>query len=125
MRDLIGLYMAHYSGRDTTRVQRLAWWAQQLGQLSLQEVADDHVYAALEALANRPSRYYAGKDAEGQPVYRAKDKAIAPATVNRRRESGRRHHVGHQAPNCAKGPRPPLAFDRAQSREQRAHAVLE
>lgn len=80
---LIELYMAHYSGRDTTRVQRLSWWAGHLGKLALQDVTDDHIHAALEGLAQQPATYYAGKDAGGNPIYKAKRKAIAPATINR------------------------------------------
>lgn len=81
--DLIDLYMAHYAGRDPTRVQRLTWWKGKLGAVTLAEVSDDHVHAALEQLANRASRYFAGKDADGQPIFKARGKPIAPATLNR------------------------------------------
>lgn len=81
--DLVDLYMAHYVGRDTTRVQRLAWWRRQVGQVALQDLTDDHVHAALQGLTHQRSRYYAGKDADGQPIYRAKRREMAPATVNR------------------------------------------
>jgi integrase len=80
---LIDLYMAHYAGRDTTRVQRLAWWNAQMGTLALQDLSDDHVHAAIEQLATKHSRYFAGRDADGQAVYRAKKGALAPATLNR------------------------------------------
>lgn len=81
--DLVDLYMAHYDGRDTTRVQRLTWWKARLGALPLAELSDDHVHAAIEELANQHSRYYAGKDADGAPIYRAKKKPLTPATLNR------------------------------------------
>lgn len=82
--DLIDVYMAHYSGRDETRVQRLAWWSTQLAGIALQDLSDDHVHAALEGLAERPARYYAGKDADGQRIYKAKKNTrLAAATVNR------------------------------------------
>lgn len=80
---LIGLYMAHYAGRDTTRLQRLSWWLAKLGALALQDVTDDHIHEALEGLAQQPATYYAGLDACSQPIYKAKRKAIAPATINR------------------------------------------
>lgn len=83
MAEVIDLYMAHYAGRDTTRVQRLTWWRKQLGQTALQDLSDDQVHAALDTLTNQPSRYYAGNDADGQPVYKAKKKQLAPATINR------------------------------------------
>ena len=81
--DLIDLYMAHYAGRDPTRLQRLTWWRGQVGQVALQDLTDDHVHAALEALGSQASRFFAGTDADGRPVYRAKRKPLAPATVNR------------------------------------------
>ena len=80
---LIDLYMAHYAGRDTTRVQRLAWWAAQLGALTLSEVSDDQVHASLEHLATRVSRYFAGLDADEKPIFKARRRPLAPATVNR------------------------------------------
>ncbi len=38
---LVDLYMAHYEGRDTTRVQRLSWWVERLGGVRIDEVSDD------------------------------------------------------------------------------------
>lgn len=81
--DLIDLYMAHYEGRDETRVQRLGWWRARIGESALQELSDDQVHAALEALANQRSRFYAGRDADGNKVYKAKGEKLAPATLNR------------------------------------------
>lgn len=81
--DLIDLYMAHYAGRDETRLQRLTWWKARLGQLALQDLTDDHVHAAVEDLATQHSRYYAGKDADGRPIHRSKRKPLSPATLNR------------------------------------------
>jgi integrase len=80
---LIDLYMADYSGRDDTRAQRLAWWRGQLGATTLADISDDHVAAALDHLATNPPRYFAGKDADGRPIMRAKRAKLAPATVNR------------------------------------------
>jgi len=80
---LIELYMGEYAGRDGTRAQRLAWWAGQLGAVTLADLSDDHVAAALDHLAVNPPRYFAGKDADGRPIMRAKRKTLAPATVNR------------------------------------------
>jgi integrase len=80
---LIDLYMAHYAGRDTTRTQRLTWWSTQLGALRLDELTDDHVHAALEVLAAHPPRRWNGKAFDGSPVFKAKARPIAPATINR------------------------------------------
>lgn len=81
--ELVDLYMTQYAGRDTTRTQRLTWWVAQLGSRRLDELGDDEVHVALEGLANRPARCYAGKDAEGRSILRSKGKRPAPATVNR------------------------------------------
>lgn len=81
--DLIDLYMAHYAGRDTTRVQRLGWWKAKLASVTLQDLSDDHVHAALEDLAQQHARYFAGKDADGNAIHKAKRKPLAPATINR------------------------------------------
>ncbi len=83
MPEVIDLYMAHYAGRDPTRLQRLSWWATRLRGQTLEGLSDDDVHAALEALGEQHSRYYAGDDADGRAIYRAKRKPLAPATVNR------------------------------------------
>lgn len=83
IRELIHAYMAEYAGRDTSRAQRLEYWAATLGDIPLGELDDDHVFDALEALANRRGRYFAGHDALGQRILKAKKQRLAPATVNR------------------------------------------
>ena len=81
--ELIGEYMAQYAGRDTTRAQRLRWWAVQLGDVRLADFDDDRAYYAMEDLAAQSGRYWAGTDADGRVIYKAKKKPLAPATVNR------------------------------------------
>lgn len=81
--DVIDLYMQQYAGRDTTRMQRLTWWRSQVGTIALQDLSDDEVHAALESLSTQAVRYFAGKDADDRPIYKAKRKPLAPATVNR------------------------------------------
>ena len=80
---LIELYMAHYAGRDGTRLQRLGWWSAQLGAVRLEDVTDDHLHVAIESLTGQAARYYAGKDADGNAIHKAKRKPLAPATLNR------------------------------------------
>ena len=83
LRDLVDLYMLHYAGRDGARAHRLAWWQAQLGPHPFTEISDDHIHAALEGLAHREARYYAGKDADGVPIYKGKGRPMLPATINR------------------------------------------
>lgn len=80
---LVDLYMAYYAGRDVSRVHRVAWWRQQLGDVPLKDVSDDLVFSVLQALAHQQSRYYAGKDADGRKIYKARPSKMAPATLNR------------------------------------------
>ena len=83
LRELVDLYMGHYTGRDETRTQRLAFWVQQLGDVALQDLSDDQVHVGLERLADTNATFYAGKDEAGRPIYHAKRKRLAPATINR------------------------------------------
>ena len=71
VRALIDLYMAHYAGRDTTRLQRLSWWVSQLSETALQDLTDDHIHAAIQALTQKQARYFAGNDADNNPIYRS------------------------------------------------------
>jgi len=80
---LIDLYMASYAGQDVSRPQRLAWWVAKLGHRTLADLTDDDIFHALEELAARHGRYWAGTDADGETVYKSKDKPLAPATINR------------------------------------------
>ena len=81
--DVIDLYMERYDGRDPTRVQRLNWWKAKVGSILLRDLNDDHVHAAIEELATQRARFFAGKDADGKPIHRARKKPLAPATLNR------------------------------------------
>lgn len=83
IRELADLYMADHVGRDPALLYRLSWWCARLGDVTLAEISDDHVHEALEQLAKRPGRYWAGTDADGKPIMKAKRGALAPATVNR------------------------------------------
>ncbi len=83
IREAIDLYMSVYEGRDTSRLQRMTWWSIKLGSLSLAQLDEDHIYFALEELQSQNSRYYAGKDADGKDIFKAKKKPLAPATINR------------------------------------------
>ncbi len=80
---LVDLYLSQYSGRDEAITQRLRWWLTRIGELQLEQLSDDHLHAALDHLERHPPRYYAGRDADGQPIFKAKKASIAPATLNR------------------------------------------
>ncbi len=83
VRELVDAYMAAYAGRDTTRLQRLTWWCSKIGDIRIADLDDDPLFHALESLESRNGRFYAGLDADGKPIYKAKGRPIAPATINR------------------------------------------
>lgn len=80
---VIDAYMAAYDGRDTTRPQRLGLWRARLGHVRLEELDDDVIHEAMESFAAQRGTYFAGKDAFGQPIMKAKRRPLAPATLNR------------------------------------------
>lgn len=79
---LIDRYMVAYTGRDPARQWRLRWWMQQLGAHPAASITDQQVAEALERLRTRPGRVYAGRDADGKAIHRAKRATLAPATLN-------------------------------------------
>lgn len=83
IRSLIDAYMAQYAGQDGSRMQRLTFWVNKLGSVRVADLTDDHVFYALEELAAQRGRYWAGTDADGKTIYKAKRKPLAPATINR------------------------------------------
>ena len=83
IKTLVDGYMAEYAGRDSSRAQRLQYWVARLGSLTVGELTDDHVFDTLEQLAARHGRYFAGVDADGRPILKAKSRPLAPATINR------------------------------------------
>ena len=75
--------MAAYAGRDSSRAQRLGFWAATHGQVTLFELSDDDIFSALEGLASRRGRYFSGKDADGKAILKAKRTPLSAATINR------------------------------------------
>lgn len=81
--DLIDVYMQRYAGRDRALLYRLAFWKARIGTKPLEAVSDDDIHAALEELAEQRGRYFAGRDADGRPILKAKKRALSGATINR------------------------------------------
>jgi integrase len=80
---LIDLYMGRYAGSDPSRAHRLRFWTAKIGAVNLADLDDDAIHFALVELEQQRGRYYAGEDADGRPIYKAKSKPFAPATINR------------------------------------------
>jgi len=83
LNELIDRYLAAYTGRDRCRHARVGWWRERLGAHPAVAVTDDDIFAALEAYAAAPARVFAGLDADGRRIFRAKGSCPAPATINR------------------------------------------
>lgn len=85
LREVIDRYMHAYSGRDTSRAQRLAAWCALLGDFTLEQLDADLVHAAREELARQPALTFKGCDFDGRQIFRTKDgrPAKTPATLNK------------------------------------------
>lgn len=80
---LVELYRLHYTGRDPSLMYRLRWWAERWKNKALADITDDDVHEGLEVLAQQRARYFAGKDADGEPIHKAKKSALTAASLNR------------------------------------------
>ena len=80
---LVDAYMSVYRGRDQSISQRMRWWQQRIGHLTLSNIDEDHIYFALQELSQQSARYYCGRDADNKPIYKSKKRPPSPATLNR------------------------------------------
>lgn len=79
--------MGGIGGRDEMRPQRLKAWVEILGDRSIASITPDDVEDGLRQIAAVPCRVYAGKDADGNHVFRRRGTGRrSNATVNR-------HHI--------------------------------
>src|SRR5690606_13139670 len=81
--ETVNQYMATYAGRDTSRAHRLRYWCASCGSIRLIDIDGDIVFAGIKELQGRAGRYFAGLDADGNRILRAKGKLLSPATCNR------------------------------------------
>lgn len=76
-------YLAAYTGRDESRYQRIGIWVRLLGDKPFASLTPEDIDAAMATLANEAAKVYAGKDADGNPIYRRKTGTRSGATLNR------------------------------------------
>lgn len=76
-------YLDAYRGRDETRCQRINVWVRLLGAKPFAAITAEDVDAALATLAREPAKVYAGKDADGNNIFRKKTGCRSGATLNR------------------------------------------
>jgi integrase len=94
--DAVGQYLAVYAlpinlggigGHDEMRPSRLKAWVRIMGDKPFATITPDDVEEGLRQIAAVPNRVYAGKDADGQRVFRKRGTGRrSNATVNR-------HHI--------------------------------
>ena len=79
-------YLDAYRGRDSSRYHRINAWIRLLGDKPLVALTPEDIDAAMHTLASEPSRVYSGKDADGNPIFKAKKAGQrSGATLNRYR----------------------------------------
>jgi integrase len=85
VRELIERYMAQYSGRDTTRAQRLSAWLAMVGDFTLEQVDSDLMHAGRHELQTTPALVFKGLDHAGNRIFKPKAGASdkSNATLNR------------------------------------------
>ncbi len=82
--DMATLYLDAYTGRDENRPLRLKAWVRLLGDKPLATISPDDIEDGLAQLAAEPARVFAGKDADGNRIFRKKGTGRrANATINR------------------------------------------
>jgi predicted DNA-binding transcriptional regulator YafY len=83
LQEAISLYLAAYTGRDTTREQRLAVWVRIMGEKPLNTITVDDVDNGMALLASEAPRVYSGLDADGNAIFKRKGTKRSGSTLNR------------------------------------------
>ena len=85
--EMISAYLRAYSGKDNSRYQRCMRWVAMLGDIPAAEVTPRHVRLGLKQIREGVAIHYSGKDAFGNPIYKAKRKPVSESTINRYKDS--------------------------------------
>jgi integrase len=85
LRDAAAAYMTAVPTRDRSRAQRIAWWAEKLGDVPLADLDSDVIGDLLESYSQEPVRKFHRKGDDGA-IYR-EFRTRSDATVNRLRSS--------------------------------------
>ncbi len=83
IRSVAGAYLDAYNGRDDSRYHRIGVWIRLMGDKSFIDITPEDIDAAMAMLASESARVYAGKDADGNPIFRKKSGQRSGATLNR------------------------------------------
>lgn len=85
VRELVERYMARYTGRDGSIVQRLSTWQAMIGSLTLETVDGDVLRAARATLQEQPALSFKGVDADDRKIFKSKARQCTKsvATINR------------------------------------------
>lgn len=81
--DVAARYLAAYTGRDESRYQRVNAWVRLLGDKPFAVLSPDDIDAAMATFASEPARVFAGKDADGNQIFKRKAGQRSGATLNR------------------------------------------
>jgi len=83
LQEAVSLYLAAYTGRDSTREQRLAVWVRIMGNTPLHAITPDDVDRGMALLAGEAPRVYSGLDADGNAIFKRKGTKRSGSTLNR------------------------------------------
>lgn len=86
LREVVDAYFAGYDGRDESRVRRLAFWVDVMGDVKVRDLDTDAIADAIEHLASERIRKYVGRDDHDRAIFREQGQRSA-ATVNRYRQA--------------------------------------
>lgn len=82
--EIAGLYLDAYQGRDQSRPHRIHAWVKLLGDRVFTAITPEDIDKSMAALASEPARVFAGKDADGNRIFRKRQAGKrSGATLNR------------------------------------------
>ncbi|WP_394175568.1 hypothetical protein [Thalassotalea litorea] len=76
-------YMGQWTGKDSSMAQRLDFWVNIIGHLTLPNITPLLIRNALNELAEGSALRYGGFDSFGKKVTKTTNKKRSPATINR------------------------------------------
>tara|TARA_B110000908_G_scaffold167592_1_gene220806 strand:- start:2272 stop:3384 length:1113 start_codon:yes stop_codon:yes gene_type:complete len=81
--DLTTLYLDQWTGKDTSHLGKVRFWAEQLGNKYLPDITTDHIREVLNDYAKGYALRWDGSRANTSPILITTNRVRKPATVNR------------------------------------------
>jgi hypothetical protein len=84
VRQLEDAYAITYRGRDRSRLARVEWWAQKLGDARVIDLDPDQIADLFDEFERGPVMRFKGRDKDGRKVFEPHGQR-KPATINRQK----------------------------------------